>query len=225
MCWGGGGMRCFLASIRLGVGAAVIVLASANGAAEPKLCPGNLWYPGGVCPSEPPPASTEAPPPPPTPQGPTQAEKDEALRQQQIRAEQLRREAFTRAEDAGVNAYRRGDYAAAIQYFERALQYSPYNPTIKHDIQRAREKLAEQTAPAPAPANRCMGSCGSGAFDQLNAIANNSRAAVQAPPSHYSANLGGTGAPNRARGGFDAAVPVASIPLEFDLVSVSVCDR
>jgi tetratricopeptide (TPR) repeat protein len=175
--------------------------------AEPKYCGNGLWYPGGVCPSQPPPT----PPPAPPPQGPSPEQKEqllkEQLRQQQVRSEQLRHEAYTRAEEAGISAYRRGDYEAAVQYFERALEYDPYNLTIKHNIQRAREKLAEQNAPPPAHSSH--------AFDQLNAIANGDRAVVQAPRSSYSGNLGGTGAPYGARTGFDTVAPTTPIPFAF----------
>ena len=201
-------MRCSLASMRrVAIGSlAAIILASTNAAAEPKYCGNGLWYPDGVCPT--------VQMIPPQPQGPTKEQQEqeqlrqqqirnEQLRQQQIRNEQLRQEAFTKAEGAGISAYRRGDYQAAIEYFERALEHSPYNPVIKHDIERAREKLAEKNASR-------LSAGSSRAFDQLSAIANNSRAAVQAPRSHYSADIGGTGAPNQARGGFDSAMATKS---------------
>jgi len=206
-------MRCSLASMRrVAIGSlAAIILASTNAAAEPKYCGNGLWYPDGVCPT--------VQMIPPQPQGPTKEQheqeqlrqqqiRNEQLRQQQIRNEQLRQEAFTKAEGAGISAYRRGDYQAAIEYFERALEHSPYNPVIKHDIERAREKLAEKNASR-------LSAGSSRAFDQLSAIANNSRAAVQAPRSHYSADIGGTGAPNQARGGFDSAASLTSIPFGF----------
>jgi len=119
----------------------------------------------------------------------------------------MRQESLADANDAGISAFKRGDYEASIRYFERALEFSPYNPTIKHNIERARQKLAAQNAPAPADNNS--------AWSQLNAAAASSGSAAVAAPSSYSGGVGGTGASYHARTGFDTAAQAPSIPLRF----------
>lgn len=179
-------------------------LSSPQATAEPVYCGNGLWYPGGVCPSAVPPAA-------PVPQGPTPEQK-----------EQMRQDALANANEGGIAAYRRGDYALAIRYFERALEYSPYNPTIAHNIERARQMLAAQNAPPPAPVTPApkttaapSAPAGSRAFDQLKAAADSSSSAVAVPASGYSADLGGTGAPLKARTGFDTKAEITSIPFAF----------
>ncbi len=185
-------MAGYSALARLLFPAATALCLCAGAVGEPAYCGNGLWYPDGVCPSAPPPV-------PVVPQGPTPEQK-----------EQMRQQALTEANESGISAYRRGDYATALRDFERALEYSPYNPTIKHNIARARQKLAEQNAPAPA-----VPATGNSAFAQLNAAANNSKDAVAAPSLQYSGNVGGTGAPNQARNGFDTAAAAPFIPLKF----------
>jgi tetratricopeptide (TPR) repeat protein len=133
----------------------------------------------------------------------------------------MRQDALANANEGGIAAYKRGDYAMAIRYFERALEYSPYNPTIVHNIERARQMLAAQNTPAPVPAAPATAAASMGgrnggtAFDQLKAADESSSAAVSAPASGYSANLGGTGAPVKARTGFDTKAQTIAIPFAF----------
>lgn len=48
----------------IGCATAMVLLRSTQAAAGPVLCPGNLWYPGGVCPSPTPATPQPAPEPP-----------------------------------------------------------------------------------------------------------------------------------------------------------------
>jgi tetratricopeptide (TPR) repeat protein len=170
---------------------AVASAMAAAAAAEPVLCPGNLWYPGGACPSA-------APSPPPQPVGPSSEEKEE-----------MRQQAFGHANNAGIAAFRRGDYKEAIRDFEEALEYSPYNPTVKHNLEKARERLADQQKPQPDS------SASNSAFGQLNAAAASSNSAASADDSAYSGNLGGTAGAGTASRQFDTPTRAPPIPLRF----------
>ena len=92
--------------------------------------------------------------------------------------EQRRQQALTTANERGIDAYNHGDYANALAQFELALEYSPYNPTIQHNIEKCKEKLAEQQAPAPASpggenkAAALLGNTlGGASFDTANHVA------------------------------------------------------
>ena len=63
--------------------------------------------------------------------------------------QQLEKEREGRVEDLnekGFDAYERGDFASAARYFRIALEYDPYNPTLKHNLSRAEEKVRESEA-------------------------------------------------------------------------------
>lgn len=55
-------------------------------------------------------------------------------------------EAALDANDRGVEAYQNGDYAAAVQYLNEALGYSPDDPDIQHNLERARQALEQSEA-------------------------------------------------------------------------------
>jgi tetratricopeptide (TPR) repeat protein len=58
--------------------------------------------------------------------------------------EQLERErvdAMNGANENGLEAFEKGRWAEAIAYFEEALTFSPYNPSIEHNIRRAKAEL------------------------------------------------------------------------------------
>jgi Flp pilus assembly protein TadD len=59
----------------------------------------------------------------------------------------------TAQNNLGYVHYRRGDYAAAIQHYERALVAQPTNPLpVIRNLRRAQEDLDRSRAAAPAPA-------------------------------------------------------------------------
>ena len=67
-----------------------------------------------------------------------------------IRAQHFEEDAAEAALDAGDNAYdayERGDYATAIDYYEEALEYAPDDPDMQHNLNRARSALREAQAP------------------------------------------------------------------------------
>ena len=70
------------------------------------------------------------------------------------RAEIKRQKTFYSAEEAGFRAYQRGDWDAAVRHWKEALAYDPHNPTIEHNLRRAKERKAgaSATSGAPAPA-------------------------------------------------------------------------
>lgn len=70
---------------------------------------------------------------PPQPKGPSPQE-----------LERLRGMALDEANETGIAAYNKGDYARAVAYFARALEYDPHNPTLQHNLKRARDRLDEQ---------------------------------------------------------------------------------
>ena len=67
------------------------------------------------------------------PQGPTE---------QQL--QQIREMSMHDANDMGAEAYRSGDYAAAIRYFQRALEVEPDDPTVQGNLRSARAGLTAQ---------------------------------------------------------------------------------
>ncbi|RJR15135.1 MAG: hypothetical protein C4581_12910 [Nitrospiraceae bacterium] len=69
------------------------------------------------------------------------------------RDEQERVDAMNNANENGIDCYERGDWNCALRYFELALEYSPYNPSIISNINKVKEKLRAQvpTAPVQAP--------------------------------------------------------------------------
>jgi hypothetical protein len=60
-------------------------------------------------------------------------------------------EAAQDADDKGVKAYNRGDYAAAIKYFRQGLSYSPDSEVFAANLRKAQAKLAAAQTPAPSP--------------------------------------------------------------------------
>ncbi|MFH2128265.1 MAG: tetratricopeptide repeat protein [Pseudomonadota bacterium] len=58
--------------------------------------------------------------------------------------ERLRGMALDEANEIGIAAYSKGDYARAVAYFARALEYDPHNPTLQHNLKRARDRLDGQ---------------------------------------------------------------------------------
>ncbi|MBU1275273.1 MAG: bacterial transcriptional activator domain-containing protein [Proteobacteria bacterium] len=70
---------------------------------------------------------------PPQPKGPSPQE-----------LERLRGMALDEANETGIAAYNRGDYARAVAYFARALEYDPHNPNLQHNLKRARQRLDQQ---------------------------------------------------------------------------------
>jgi hypothetical protein len=73
--------------------------------------------------------------------GPSPAEierqREEAARQQRLATAHAQN-------DQGLNAWKKGDWAAAANYFEQALQNSPDDQTIKSNLDKAQQKLKEQ---------------------------------------------------------------------------------
>lgn len=61
------------------------------------------------------------------------------------------REAADDAQDRGVAAYRRGDYAAAVRYFTEAHNYAPDDPDIAQNLTRARAQFEAQNQARAAP--------------------------------------------------------------------------
>lgn len=68
------------------------------------------------------------------------------------RAEQERVDAMNDANENGIDCFERGDWNCALRYFELALEYSPYNPSIISNINKAKEKLRGKQQPAPVQA-------------------------------------------------------------------------
>lgn len=88
-----------------------------------------------------------------------EAEKREAERR---KAEERQRvESMDDANEKGIDCYERRDWQCAIRNFELALQYSPHNPAIISNLNKAKEKAKQQqnmarppqyVQPKPAPA-------------------------------------------------------------------------
>lgn len=90
-----------------------------------------------------------------TPSGPSPEEK-----------ERTRVNAMNYANEKGIKCFKQGDWNCAVRSFEKALQYSPYNPTLVKNLNRAREEALREQAghgfdtpgsqsasvPRPAPA-------------------------------------------------------------------------
>lgn len=72
----------------------------------------------------------QAPPPPPQSSGPSAAE-----------LEQRRVAHMNEANEMGIAAFARKDWATAIKYFREALEFSPYNPALAKNLQRAEQEL------------------------------------------------------------------------------------
>lgn len=68
----------------------------------------------------------------------------EEIRRQ--REEKDLNEAAQDSDDKGVEAYERGDYAGAVRYFKEALDYSPNDGNIRHNLQRAQQRLRDAEA-------------------------------------------------------------------------------
>lgn len=49
---------------------------------------------------------------------------------------------LTLSEEA-VKAYQRGDWAAAVNYFRKALEYDPHNPALEEDLKKAHMRLTQ----------------------------------------------------------------------------------
>ena len=62
--------------------------------------------------------------------------------------ERKRAVSFYDASEKGYRAYERKDWATAIHYFKAALSYAPHNPTMNHNLRRARQKQAQAIAAA-----------------------------------------------------------------------------
>ena len=45
--------------------------------------------------------------------------------------------------DEAVKAYQRGDWAAAVSYLRKALEYDPHNPALEQDLKKAHMKLTQ----------------------------------------------------------------------------------
>lgn len=45
--------------------------------------------------------------------------------------------------DEAVNAYQRGDWAAAVHYLRKALEYDPHNPALLEDLKKAHMRLTQ----------------------------------------------------------------------------------
>jgi len=71
-----------------------------------------------------------------------QLQQQQQQQQQQQTPSSDRREA-TALNDKGVAAYARGDWDAAIDYFEQALRYNREDPTIRANLERARARKQE----------------------------------------------------------------------------------
>jgi len=72
-------------------------------------------------------------------------------------AEQQRVDAMNDANNNGIDCYEKGDWSCALRYFELALEYSPYNPSIISNINKAKEKLRAQQQPAPVQVQKAYG--------------------------------------------------------------------
>jgi tetratricopeptide (TPR) repeat protein len=55
-------------------------------------------------------------------------------------------EAAQDADDRGIAAYQKGDYAGAVRNLTEALSYAPDDPDIKHNLERAQQALNRQRA-------------------------------------------------------------------------------
>jgi len=90
-----------------------------------------------------------------TPSGPSPEER-----------EKNRVNAMNSANEKGIRCFQQKDWSCAVRSFEKALQYSPYNPTLVKNLNRAREEALREQAgygfdtpgsqsgslPRPAPA-------------------------------------------------------------------------
>jgi tetratricopeptide (TPR) repeat protein len=56
--------------------------------------------------------------------------------------ERIRGMRLDEANELGYEAYRKGDFRRAALYFQRALEYAPHNPTLQHNLKRARQHQA-----------------------------------------------------------------------------------
>lgn len=55
-------------------------------------------------------------------------------------------EAADDAHDRGVEAYEKGDWQGAARYFKEALEYSPDNPDLLHNLRKAEQKIKDSLA-------------------------------------------------------------------------------
>lgn len=74
--------------------------------------------------------------------GPTASQPSQEDLQRQLQAKD-QQEAADDALDRGVAAYRKGDYALAIQKFEESLKYQPNDPVALNNLAKARGRLSE----------------------------------------------------------------------------------
>jgi hypothetical protein len=83
--------------------------------------------------------------------GPSREELERRRREQERKRAE---ESMHDANDRGVDAFARRDWAAAIEYFRQALRASPGDPDIQHNLRRAQEeqrKERERALPSPRP--------------------------------------------------------------------------
>lgn len=59
--------------------------------------------------------------------------------------EQARARALKEANERGVGCFQRKEWNCAIRNFQEALAYAPYNPSLQHNLKRAREEAARQS--------------------------------------------------------------------------------
>jgi len=90
-------------------------------------------------------------PTPYVPPVPTAAQKKKAFQRLEFSFHQLQK--------LGAQEFKKGNYALAVTYFEKALKISPYHPVIKKNLKKAR-RFAGQSAPdknsttqTPVPSN------------------------------------------------------------------------
>ncbi|HXZ67607.1 MAG TPA: tetratricopeptide repeat protein [Alphaproteobacteria bacterium] len=74
------------------------------------------------------------------PSGPTPEQRREQADEADLQ------EAALDANDKGVAAYKRGDYAAAIKYFQEALSYEPDYDVAQINLRKSQEKMRESEA-------------------------------------------------------------------------------
>lgn len=59
--------------------------------------------------------------------------------------EQARARALNNANERGIGCFQRKEWNCAIRNFQEALAYAPYNPSLQHNLKRAREEAARQS--------------------------------------------------------------------------------
>lgn len=68
-------------------------------------------------------------------------ERLKAIKALEKKREQEREINVIKLNDLGFEAYERGDYSEAMDYFQKALEHDPYNYSIKQNIQASKEKI------------------------------------------------------------------------------------